>query len=371
MENKKIRYAVVGLGNIAQVAVLPGFKNATSNSELVALVSGDDRKLKTLGKKYKVKNLYNYRDYDKCLQSGLIDAVYIATPNVNHRAFAEEAARNGIHVLTEKPMAVNIHDCISMLRTAKENDIKLMVGYRLHFDPANLAAVEIAQSGKLGDLRIFNSTFSFQVTDPENIRLRYDMGGGPLFDIGIYCINAARYLFQDEPVEVFATALSNPHDSRFTEVEEMASVTLRFRKARLANFIISFGAEESAAYDLIGTKGRLRLENAYEYADDMTLRTTINEKETVKHFKKHDQFGPELEYFSNCILNNQEPEPSALEGLYDVRIIDAIFESARSKRAVKIEHARKVTRPSREQEIRKPGHEKPETINAASPHDGE
>ncbi|MBO9667827.1 MAG: Gfo/Idh/MocA family oxidoreductase, partial [Bdellovibrio sp.] len=257
---KKIRYAVVGLGNIAQVAVLPAFKNAQSNSELVALVSGDDQKLEALGKKYKIEHLFNYRDYEKCLQSGLIDAVYICTPNVHHRAFAEEAAAHGIHVLTEKPMAITVPDCIHMLEAAEDNDIKLMVAYRLHFDPANLAAIEIARSGKLGDIRIFNSTFTFQITDPNNIRLKYDMGGGPLFDIGIYCINAARYIFQDEPVEVMAMALSNPKDERFTEVEEMVSVTLRFRGARIANFVISYGADSSASYCVIGTKGCVDLE---------------------------------------------------------------------------------------------------------------
>lgn len=369
MKNKKIRYAVVGLGNIAQVAVLPAFKNASENSELVALVSSDDEKLKTLGRKYKVKNLFNYRDYDKLLSSGMIDAVYIATPNVNHRAFAEEAAQHGIHVLVEKPMALNAQDCMSMLRSARQNDIKMMVAYRLHFDPANLEAVEIAKSGKLGDLRIFNSTFTYQVTDPNNIRLKYEMGGGPIFDIGTYCINAARYLFQDEPVEVSATLLSNPKDTRFTEVEEMAAVTLRFKGARLANFVVSFGAEASAMYTLIGSEGCLTLEGAYEYADDMTLTTSINEKEKVKKFKKHDQFAPELEYFSNCILKNQEPEPSAIEGLYDLRIIDAIFESARTKRSVKLEYASKARRPTAKQMIRKPGHAKPETIHAPPAHE--
>ncbi|MEK2645748.1 Gfo/Idh/MocA family protein [Bdellovibrio sp. BCCA] len=369
MSDKKIRYAVVGLGNIAQVAVLPAFKGASANSELTALVSGDDDKLKTLGKKYKVKNLYNYRDFDKCLHSGEIDAVYIATPNVNHHGFAVEAARAGIHILTEKPMALTEDDCISMLEEAEDNNVKLMVAYRLHFDPANLQAIETARNGKLGELRIFNSTFTYQVTDPNNIRLKYDMGGGPLYDIGTYCINAARYLFQDEPVEVFATALSNPRDERFSEVEEMAAVTLRFRKARLANFVVSFGAAATAAYDLIGSEGSLRLEHAYEYADDMKMTTTIDEKDTVKRFKKHDQFAPEIEYFSKCILNNEDPEPSALEGLYDIRIINAIFESARTKRSVKLDYVTKKNRPDIGQSVKKPAHGKPETIHAPSPHD--
>ncbi|WP_413584968.1 Gfo/Idh/MocA family protein [Bdellovibrio sp. HCB274] len=369
MAQKKIRYAVVGLGNIAQVAVLPAFKNAKKNSELVALVSGDDEKLQTLGKEYGITNLYNYRDYDKCLQSGLIDAVYICTPNVHHRAFAEEAAAHGIHVLTEKPMAVTVPDCMGMIRAAEENDVKLMVAYRLHFDPANLAAIKTAQSGKIGDVRIFNSTFTFQITDQDNIRLKYDMGGGPLFDIGIYCINAARYIFQDEPVEVMAMALSNPRDPRFTEVEEMASVTLRYRGARIANFVISYGTDASASYCVIGTKGCLDLESAYEYTEEMTLTTTIKDKDTVRTFKKHDQFGPEIEYFSNCILKNITPEPSGIEGLNDIKILEAIFESARTKRMVKLDIARRDQQPSMSQARRMPAPRRTEAINAPSPHE--
>ncbi len=369
MSKKKIRYAVVGLGNIAQVAVLPAFKNASANSELVALVSGDDEKLKALGKKYKVENLYNYRDYEQCLKSGLIDAVYICTPNVHHRAFAEEAAAHGIHVLTEKPMAVTVEDCAAMLRAARENEIKMMVAYRLHFDPANLAAIETARSGKIGDLRIFNSTFTWQITDPDNIRLKYDMGGGPLFDIGTYCINAARYIFQEEPVEVMAMILSDPKDPRFTEVEEMASVTLRYRGAKIANFVVSYGADSSASYCVIGTKGCIDLENAYEYTEEMTLTTTIDDKDSVRKFKKHDQFGPELEYFSKCILNDEMPEPSPLEGLYDIRILEAIFESARSRQSVRLDFAKKERAPTRSQQRRMPPIREPETINAPSPHE--
>lgn len=366
MKNK-IRYAVIGLGHIAQVAVLPSFDNARSNSELTALVSGDPKKLKKLGKKYGVNNLYNYDEYEDLCRSGEIDAVYIATPNTLHKSFTEIAARNGIHVLTEKPMATSEKDCISMLRTAQNNGIKLMVAYRLHFDPANLTAVKIAKSGKLGDLRIFNSLFTFSITDPNNIRLQYDMGGGPLFDIGLYCINAARYLFQDEPVEAYATAVSSD-DPRFDEVEETVSAVLRFPDSRVASFSVSFGTEAAASFDLLGSKGKLRLENSYEYTESMKLITTINDKESVQTFKKHDQFAPEIEYFSDCIIRNREPEPSAEEGLLDVKIIEALYESISSGRAIKLDYFKKMTRPTERQQMKKPAYNKPSTIHARSPH---
>lgn len=367
-KKSRVRYAVVGLGHISQVAVLPAFKSA-ENAELAAIVSGDEEKLQVIGEKYDIKNRYHYRDYVKCLTSGNIDAVYIATPNVNHRFFAEQAAEHGIHVLTEKPMAITEEDCLGMIEAAEENNVKLMVAYRLHFDPANIAAIETVKSGKLGKLRIFNSTFTYQITDASNIRLKYEMGGGPLYDIGIYCINAARYLFRDEPVEVSAILLSDPEDKRFTEVEEAAAVTLRFKGARLASFVVSFGADATGSYELIGTEGHLRLENAYEYAEEMTLKTVVNDKESTKKFGKHDQFAPELEYFSGCILDDKTPEPSGIEGLYDVRIINAIFESARTKRTVRLSHVEKKRRPSRKLEMRRPPHDKPQVYRVSSPHD--
>lgn len=362
---KKIRYAVVGLGHIAQVAMIPAFKNARSNSELVALVSGDHEKLTTLGKRYNVPHLLHYAQFEELLTQDLIDAVYISTPNVMHTEFAILAARYGVHVLAEKPLATTEEECIRMLRAARTHKIKFMTAYRLHFDPANLAVVDLIKSKKIGDPRLFVSTFTNQIKDRQNIRLKEDMGGGPMWDIGIYCLNASRYLFKDEPVEVFAMQASGS-DPRFREVEEMMTVTLRFPKDRLATFGISFGTEPCATFDILGSKGRVRLENAYDYAEDMTLTTTISEKEKVRTFKKHDQFAPELKYFSDCILKNHNPEPSAEEGLLDVRVIEAIYESAELGIPVRLDHRRKSVRPSLRQSIRRPMHRKPELVNTRS-----
>src|SRR5688572_18066158 len=203
MPKRLIRYAVVGLGHIAQVAVLPAFGNARRNSKLVALVSGDVFKRKQLSEKYGVEKTYSYEEYDACLASG-IDAVYIALPNHLHCEYAVRAARAGVHVLCEKPLALTEEDCGRMAAAAREAGVKLMTAYRLHFERANLEACEVARSGRLGEPRLFNSTFCTPV-EPGNIRARRETGGGVLWDIGIYCINAARSLFRDEPVEVQAT----------------------------------------------------------------------------------------------------------------------------------------------------------------------
>ena len=179
---KKIRYAVVGLGHIAQVAVLPAFNNAP-NSELFALVSEDPQKLKQLGKKYDIEHVYSYQGYGRVLSN--VDAVYIALPNHLHREYAVRAAAAGVHVLCEKPMAPNSKDCVAMIRAAQQNNVKLMIAYRLHFEAGNLAAIQLGQSGRLGDLRLFTSEFSQQVAD-NNARVTESIsrGGGPLYDMG-------------------------------------------------------------------------------------------------------------------------------------------------------------------------------------------
>src|SRR5579864_4716477 len=237
MARRKVRYAVVGLGHITQVAVLPAFENA-ANSELVALVSGDAKKLATLGKKYSLAHLYSYQDYSRALSN--VDAVYLALPNHLHREYAVRAAAAGVHVLCEKPMAVTSEDCRAMIEAAKQNHAKLMIAYRLHFEAGNLEAIRLAKNGKLGELRMFTSEFAQQVADG-NIRVSEPSarGGGPVYDMGVYCINAARYLFGAEPVEVLSASASK-REQRFHRVEEMTSVTMRFPQDRLATFTCSF-----------------------------------------------------------------------------------------------------------------------------------
>ena len=361
----KIRYAVVGQGYISQVAVLPAFANATRNSQLVALISDDPAKLRKLSKKYGVQHTYLYEQYDECLKSGEVDAVYIALPNHLHCDFTVRAAQAGVHVLCEKPMAVTVSECEQMIAAVRENGVKLMIAYRLHFEEANLRAVKVAQSGQLGDLRIFNSSFTMQVEEG-NIRLKRALGGGTLFDIGIYCINAARYLFQDEPLRVFAVTESNG-EKRFAEVEEMTSAILVFPHNRLACFTCSFGAADVSRYEIVGTKGSLQVDMAYEFSSAMHHTVTIGERKKLRAFPKRDQFGPELLYFSDCILEGKEPEPSGQEGMADVQIIDALYRSAENRSPVNLSEFEEVARPSPKQEIKRPPVKKPTLIGAKAP----
>lgn len=363
-KSHKIRYAVVGLGHLAQVAVLPAFKNAP-NSELAAIVSSDAEKRRKLGKKYRLEQVCSYEEYDRALSE--VDAVYLVLPNHLHREYAVRAAQAGVHVLCEKPMAVTEEDCEAMIEAANANHVKLMIAYRLHFEEANLEAIRLVRSGKLGDPRIFDSAFTQQVADG-NIRVTQsrEKGGGPVYDMGVYCINAARYLFQAEPTGILACSANNG-EKKFRMIDEMTSVLMRFPEERLATFTCSFGAADVSRYDLIGTKGSLTAQPAYDYTIALKHQLTIGEKTSTRKFPKRDQFAAELIHFSKCILKDAEPEPSGREGLADVRVVRAVYESARTGRMVELAELPPKKKPTMRQEIHRPAHGKPKTVNAESP----
>jgi predicted dehydrogenase len=363
-----VRYAVVGLGHIAQTAVLPGMAQA-KGSRIAALVSDDPVKLKALGRRYRVPVTIDYEGFDTLLASGDIDAVYIALPNELHHQFTVRALRLGIHVLVEKPMAVTAAQCQEMIETGRNSQALLMVAYRLHFERTNLRAVALAQERRLGDLRFFQSTFSMQVTKGDIRTQPVANGGGPLYDLGVYCINAARGLFQAEPTEVSAFA-ARGDDERFADSDEMVTAIMRFPGERLAAFTASFGAADTAAYDLVGTLGSLRIDPAYEYTEELCQRITVKGRTTTRTQPVGDQFAAEIDYFSRCIREGREPEPSGIEGLADVRVVEAIIESVDLGRPVTIPPLEMpIQRPVPQQAIRYPAAgAQPEPIHAPQPH---
>lgn len=218
----------------------------------------------------------------------------------------------------------------------------------------------------MGDIRIFNSLFT-QQTVAGNIRVQKAVGGGTLDDIGIYCINAARYLFQDEPIAVFATGATNGEE-RFQEVEEMTSVILRFPGDRLATFTCSFGAARVSTYQVIGTKGSLRVDHAYSIKEDITHILTVEGKTQERIFKISDQLAAEFVYFSDCILHNKNVAPSGEEGLIDIQIIRALDRSIATGSFVEISTTGRQQRPTIEQVVTVPlTHEDTELINATPP----
>jgi glucose-fructose oxidoreductase len=223
----------------------------------------------------------------------------------------------------------------------------------------------MVRSGKLGMVRYFDSQFSMQVKE-DNIRVKRKLGGGPLYDIGIYCINAMRMNFAAEPERVWATSVTSS-DPRFREVEETVVAVLEFPDNRIGTFTCSFGAADRGAYEVVGSKGSIRLDPAYEHAEGLSYEVALGEKKRRKHFGKSDQFAPELLYFSDCILKGKEPEPSGEEGLMDVEIIEALQESMASGQWEEVRVSRN-RRPKKAQIIRRPPLRKPRLVHAESPH---
>jgi predicted dehydrogenase len=248
-----------------------------------------------------------------------------------------------------------------MISACRHTRVKLMVAYRLHFDPATLQAIDIARSGRLGKLVYFSSTFSHLVRDGD-IRKRGDLGGGALFDMGIYCVNAARNLFGDEPQSVVAIQVRRTPGSE--GVDETTTALLRFPGDRLAQLASSQEAADVDAYRVIGTEGSLRVEPGFSYSAELTHHLCIDDKQKTQKFSKSDQFAPELLHFAECIQDDMEPEPSGEEGLADVRILEAIVESARLGRAVELEPFTRTRRPGRDLEMRKPPVREPKTVHA-------
>lgn len=364
---RKIGYAVIGLGHITQQALLPGFRNASGNSRLVALVSGDADKREELGERYKVPT-FDYAELDECLDLPDVDAVYIGLPNDLHADYVVRCARKGVHVLCEKPMAMSSVECERMIAACSEADVKLMIAYRLHLERANLKAIQKIIDGRIGEPRYFSSVFSYQVAG-DNIRVDKERGGGPQWDIGVYCVNAARYLFRAEPTEVFAMSASRSGDERFAETPEMHSVLMRFPDDRLAQFTCSFGAATTASWEVLGTEGKLRLENAYEYEGERLLKWEVEEEPRKKKFSPNDQFGPQLKYFSECITEDREPEMNGYEGLADVRIIEAIDQSVTERRPIRLEPFEKRQRPSPEMAQNEQPVLTEDLVDAEAPHD--
>lgn len=359
-KQRKVRYAVVGAGNIAQVAVLPAFEHAKENSELVALVSGDSTKRSELRKKYDLRYDGDYADFETLVREARVDAVYIATPNSNHWDFTERAAKARVHVLCEKPLALNANDVEAMADVCSAAEVKLMVAYRLHFDEATLATYELISSGRLGEARIFESTFT-HVVRPGDIRTQPELGGGALLDLGVYCVNMARHVFQSEPLQVSAMSVIR------NGVDETTTATLRFSNDRLAHFTVSNAGSSVSSFRVVGTEGDLLCDPAYEYADAQVHYVTRDGKTDKHTYGKRDQFAPELIHFSDCILGDREPKPSADEAYADLRVIDAIARSAATGEIVMLEAHRHGYHPKPEQEMKKPAVSKPDVVNAPSP----
>ncbi len=358
---RRVRYAVVGLGHFAQSAILPAFQHA-KNSVLTALVSGDAAKRKKLQAHYRVPHALAYEHFDELLQAREVDAVYIALPNHLHKDFTVRAARANVHVLVEKPMAVSVEECREMIDACKKADVKLMTAYRLHFEANNLRSIDLIRKGHIGQPRLFSSTFTMDLREG-NVREKPVPGSGPLYDIGTYCINAARGLFHDEPDEVFAFS-----DSPKRRRDHQTAAVLHFPNGRLATFAVSFEGFHDSRFEVVGTKGVLEANPAYQHKGALKHTLKVGNRTMHRTFAARDQVAAELVEFSDCILHDRQPEPSGEEGLLDVRVIEALIESTKKHGPVRLPRAHRRVRPSVRQEKRLPPHHKsPPLVKVASP----
>ena len=361
-DGRKVRYAVVGAGWIAQEDFMPGVAK-TGNSLMTALVTGDARKGRELSEKYAIEQVCGYDGFDALLTSGKIDAIYLATPNTMHRDFTIRALAAGIHVLCEKPMAPAIEDCGAMIEAGQKSGAKLMIAYRLHFEEATLEAIETVRSGKLGQPRIFSSIFTQQI-ESSNHRTEGDKWAGPLPDMGPYPINGVRNLFGAEPIEAFGRTASARGDERFSKIPEIVSVWLRFTDERIAQFTMSYGSEAVSEYRVSGTEGDLMMTPGFTWEKGQTLAVTVKGKKDEKTFDKVDQFAGETKYFSDCVLDNKEPEPYGEEGLCDVCVIKALEKSIASGKVEPVEQIARSKRPTRDQVQKLPASKPPELVDA-------
>jgi predicted dehydrogenase len=356
-----VRYAVVGLGNLAQVSVLPAFAHARENSELVALISSDDAKLSALSKRYGVAYTGSYEALPSIARAARLDAVYIALPNSMHRVATEQAAALGLHVLCETPMATTAEDGEAMVAITRAAGVRLMVGYRLHFEEANLLAIEQIRAGRIGEPRVFSTVLSHHVREDES-RAKGSLGGGALLDLCVGCINAARWIFDAEPIAVQAMQGLGSGG-----VDEVTSAVLAFEGGRFAQMVTTQSGSDVSEYRVVGTRGDLRLDPAYEHAVPLREFLTCEYSEDAKSYAQHDQFAPEIVHFSDAILVGYEPEPSGEEGLCDLRVVEGIRASARTGHLVRLPRRVHPAGPGIQLLTKKPPVDKVEAIRARPP----
>jgi glucose-fructose oxidoreductase len=362
---KAVRFAVIGLGHIAQVAVLPAFAHAGPRARLQAIVSGDAEKLRDVGDRYDVPSRGGYDDLERLLPE--CDAAYIATPNSEHVTHAVRAARAGVHVLCEKPLAATTDDARAMIDACRQAGVLLMTAYRLHFDPLAIEALSRVRAGDIGDVKYFASSFSMTVK-PGNIRTRPELGGGTLYDLGVYCINAARTTLDGEPLQVFAHAAPGDR-AGLPGIDEMTSAVLVFDNGRHATFTTSFAAADVSSFRVVGTEGDLVMQPAYEYVDPLEYMLTSGGRPIHRKGRRRDQFAAEILYFADCIRQGRAPEPSGEEGARDVRIVEALYESARRGEPVSLPSDGHEPGPDEGQARDEPPVAKPPLVNVEPPHD--
>ena len=329
---RKLRYCIVGLGRISLQHFMPGCK-MSQRSAVVALVSGHRDKADKTAAEYGVssKNIYDYKNYDEIANNSDIDAVYIALPNSMHAEYTIRAANAGKHVFCEKPMASSVRDSHSMTNACKAAGKKLMIAYRCQYEPTNLRAIQLIREGKLGTIQAIESANGFVERAGEWRLNRKLAGGGPLMDVGIYSLNACRYLTGEEPEHVEGYSSVIDKDGRFHEVEEEnLGWAMRFPSGIVASCNTTYGAQMGGYYRVHGSLGTLHVEPAFAY-EGLHLKAEAKGMDAIDEpntEKDPAQFAREADYFAGCVFDNKEPKSNGEEGLRDMQLMADIYKTA-------------------------------------------
>ncbi|GAA4902385.1 Gfo/Idh/MocA family oxidoreductase [Mucilaginibacter defluvii] len=345
---KRVGYALVGLGNLTLAELLPAFAEC-KYSKVVALVSGSPDKAKKVAEQYGIaeKNIYNYQNYDSISKNPEIDAVYIVLPNSMHKEYTIRAAKAGKHVLCEKPMANSSAEAQEMIDACKKAGKKLMIAYRIQYEPHNRLAMQWTREKKFGQVKVINSINVQNSGAPPQWRLDKELaGGGSLPDIGLYCSNTNRFLLGEEPHTVLASMYSTPNDPRFKEVEETVMFQMFFPSGAVANNLCSYGVHDSKHYRCYADNGGwFGLDPAFAYHGlKMEVSQTQGDIEMKQNPSKGEknQFALEIDHFSECVMDNKTPYTPGEEGLQDHKVLEAIYESAKTGKPVKLERIEKL-----------------------------
>jgi predicted dehydrogenase len=336
--SKPVGYAVIGLGGFAQRAILPGFRHS-KKAKLVALVSGDRSKAKRLATKFGALAFYTYDELPACFGHPQVEAVYIATNNGSHAHYAVEAAKGGKHVLCEKPMANSVEECRQMVEACRASNLRLMIAYRKYFEPASLELKKLIRGGRLGRLKYIHSAFGILIRTRGQVGAWHLdptlAGGGSLPDVGVYCVNTIRWLVGEEPHQVSAYQWAT-HPATFSQVDENISFRLDFPHGLVAQATSSFSAAESSFLQVHGEKGWAALNPAFQYDLERCMFGQIGGRWFEKKFKVIDELALELDAFADSLRRQRDPEPNGVEGMRDVAVMEAIYQSAREGRTVPI-----------------------------------
>jgi predicted dehydrogenase len=328
---RPIGWCVVGLGRISMDHFMPGVKMSKSG-RIVALVSGHRDKAEKQAAMYGVSSnaIYKYENMDAIRDNQEIDAVYIALPNSMHAEYALRSLKAGKHVLCEKPMATSVADAKAMVEASKSANRKLMIAYRCQFDPLHKKAVEMIRSGQLGQIQAIESAFGFNIAAGEWRLDRKLAGGGPLMDVGIYCLNATRYLTGEEPREIKAYSSVLDHDGRFDTIEENVSWTMKFPSGIVAACNTTYGGNMNGYFRVHGSKGSIEMLPAFNY-DGMHLTGQIGRDQNIDELspdREPMEFTRQVDHFAECIWYDRMPKTPGEEGVRDTDLISQIYQAA-------------------------------------------